>query len=283
LDILKTRADLQSELHSARAAGKRIALVPTMGYLHEGHLTLCDVAHQHGDVVIMSIYVNPLQFGPSEDLARYPRDLERDAALARERAVDFIFAPDDEEMYGADQPAVRVYAPELSNRLCGRFRPGHFEGVLTVVAKLFNIVQPNAAVFGQKDFQQHVLIRRMVRDLSYDIDIVVAPVMREKDGLAMSSRNVFLSSEERMAAVALSRALRVAQLRYRDGERNPAALLAGARQLLDGEPGVRVQYLELVDAASLETPARAADTNVMAVAALVGKTRLIDNVVISAG
>lgn len=253
-----------------------------MGYLHEGHLTLVDAARQHGDVVVMSIYVNPLQFGPAEDLARYPRDLERDAGMAREREVDLIFAPSDDEMYGGDAPAVTVHAVELANRLCGRFRPGHFEGVLTVVAKLFNIVEPDSAVFGQKDFQQHVLIRRMVQDLSYDIRIVVAPIMRERDGLAMSSRNIYLSPAERSAALTLSRALRVAQLRYRDGERSPAALIQAARQLLDAEAGIGLQYLELVDAASLETPARAADTNVMAIAALVGKTRLIDNVVISA-
>jgi pantoate--beta-alanine ligase len=190
LDIVSTRAELQAALHAARARAHRIALVPTMGYLHEGHLTLADAARQHGDVVVMSIYVNPLQFGPSEDLARYPRDLERDAQLARARGVDIIFAPSDQEMYDG-RPAVTVHAAELSDRLCGKFRPGHFEGVLTVVAKLFNIVQPNVAVFGQKDFQQWVLIRRMVKDLSFDLEIVVAPIVREADGLALSSRNVY--------------------------------------------------------------------------------------------
>ncbi len=254
-----------------------------MGYLHEGHLTLVDTAREHGDVVVMSIYVNPLQFGPKEDLARYPRDMERDTKLASARGVDIIFAPDDDEMYGSDKPAVTVHAPHLSDRLCGLFRPGHFEGVLTVVAKLFNIVQPDAAVFGQKDFQQHVLIRRMVRDLSYAIDIIVAPIMREQDGLAMSSRNVYLSGEERAAALALSRALRVAQLRYRDGERRPAMLVQSARQLLDAERGVTLQYVEVVDPASLDTPGQADDTSVMAVAAVVGKTRLIDNAILSAG
>jgi pantoate--beta-alanine ligase len=283
LDILKTRAELRAALQSARAAGRRIVLVPTMGYLHEGHLTLVDVARQHGDVIVMSIYVNPLQFGPTEDLARYPRDLERDAAMARDRGVHHIFAPDDREMYGTVKPAVTVHAPELSNRLCGLFRPGHFEGVLTVVAKLFNIVQPDAAVFGQKDFQQHVLIRRMVQDLSYDVEIVVAPIIREADGLAMSSRNVYLSREDRAAALALSRALRVAQLRFRDGERKPAALIKSARQLLDAERGIQLQYIEVVDAATLETPDEAGDTSVMALAAIVGKTRLIDNAILSAG
>jgi pantoate--beta-alanine ligase len=282
LNIFKTRAELQAAVQAARAGGKRIVLVPTMGYLHEGHLTLVDTAREHGDVVVMSIYVNPLQFGPAEDLARYPRDMERDTELARARGVDIIFAPDDDEMYGSDKPAVTVHAPHLSDRLCGLFRPGHFEGVLTVVAKLFNIVQPDAAVFGQKDFQQHVLIRRMVRDLSYPIEIIVAPIIREQDGLAMSSRNVYLSNEERAAALALSRALRVAQLRYRDGERKPAALVQSARQLLDGERGVTLQYVEVVDPASLDTPGQADDNSVMAVAAVVGKTRLIDNAILSA-
>lgn len=254
-----------------------------MGYLHEGHLTLVDIARNHGDVVIMSIYVNPLQFGPSEDLARYPRDLERDAALARGRGVHHIFAPDDQEMYGAAKPEVTVHAPRLSDRLCGLFRPGHFEGVLTVVAKLFNIVQPDAAVFGQKDFQQHVLIQRMVRDLNYDVEIVVAPIIREADGLAMSSRNVYLNAADRAAALALSRALRVAQLRYRDGERNPVQLIRSARQLLDAEPGIQLQYLEVVAPGTLATPEHADDSSVMALAAMVGKTRLIDNAILSAG
>ncbi|HEX6063640.1 MAG TPA: pantoate--beta-alanine ligase [Longimicrobiales bacterium] len=281
MNISKTRAELQAAVQSARADGKRIVLVPTMGYLHEGHLTLVDTAREHGDVVVMSIYVNPLQFGPTEDLARYPRDMARDTELARGRGVDIIFAPADAEMYGSDRPAVTVHAPRLSDRLCGLFRPGHFEGVLTVVAKLFNIVQPDAAVFGQKDFQQHVLIRRMVGDLSYPIEIIVAPIIREQDGLAMSSRNVYLSADERAAALALSRSLRVAQLRYRDGERKPAALVQSARQLLDAEKGVALQYVEVVNPASLEPPQQADDTSVMAVAAVVGKTRLIDNAILS--
>ncbi len=253
-----------------------------MGYLHEGHLTLVDVARQHG-IVVLSIYVNPLQFGPGEDLARYPRDLQRDAWMAEGRGVNVIFAPPDEEMYSSPRPAVTVHAPELSDRLCGRVRPGHFEGVLTVVAKLFNIMQPDVAVFGQKDFQQSVLIRRMVADLSYEIDIVVAPIVREPDGLAMSSRNVYLSGEERGAALALSRALRTAQLRYGQGERNPQEILRAARDVLNAEPGVRTQYLELVDAETLEAPERVHGSNVLAVAAFAGKTRLIDNVILGVG
>lgn len=282
LDVVATRAELQAVLQPLRADGKRIVLVPTMGYLHEGHLSLVERARHHGEVVIMSIYVNPLQFGPQEDLLEYPRDLERDVSLAEKRGVDFVFAPNDAEMYGASKPAVTVHAPELSNRLCGLFRPGHFEGVLTVVAKLFNIVQPHAAVFGQKDFQQWVLIRRMVADLSFDVEIVVGPIVRETDGLAMSSRNVYLSRTERESALTLSRALRAAQQKFADGERRPSELTRAARTLVHTDPSVGLQYVELVDAETLEVPARVDPHNVLAIAGLVGKTRLIDNVVIGA-
>ncbi len=281
MDIVRTRAELRARLHAARVAGRRIAFVPTMGYLHEGHLQLIDIAQQHGDLVVLSIYVNPLQFGPGEDLDRYPRDFERDAELARARGVDYLFAPDDSEMYTVPA-AVTVHAPQLSNRLCGLFRPGHFEGVLTVVAKLFNIVRPDVAVFGQKDFQQSVLIKRMVRDLSYDIDIAVAPIVREADGLAMSSRNVYLSPDERAAALTLSRALRAAQDQFRAGERNPQWIVQAARELLEQNQGVRLQYVELVAPENLETPSQAAADHVLAVAAFVGKTRLIDNVILGA-
>jgi pantoate--beta-alanine ligase len=279
VEIVRTRAELQATLPGARRAGRRIVLVPTMGYLHEGHLQLVDAAHQHGDVVIMSIYVNPLQFGPGEDLDRYPRDLARDTELAHARGVHYLFTPDDQGMYGG-RPAVTVHAAQLSDKLCGRFRPGHFEGVLTVVAKLFNIVQPDAAVFGQKDFQQSVLIKRMVRDLSYAIEIVVAPIVREPDGLALSSRNVYLSPAERAAALTLSRALRAGQQQFQNGERNPDAITGSARALLENAEGVRLQYVELVAPETLETPPVAASDSVLATAALVGKTRLIDNVII---
>ena len=267
-------------MHRDRAAGRRIALVPTMGYLHEGHLALVDAAKHHADVVVMSIYVNPLQFGPSEDLARYPRDLDRDVGMAGPRGVDYVFAPDDNEMYGGQKTAVTVHAPNLSDRMCGHFRPGHFEGVLTVVAKLFNIVRPDAAVFGQKDFQQAMLIKQMVRDLSFGIDIVVAPIVREADGLAMSSRNIYLSADERTAALALSKSLRAAQEQYRNGERNVNWLITSVRSMLQSAPGVSMQYAEIVDPQNLETPAVAGDDSVIAVAAFVGKTRLIDNVVL---
>ena len=263
-----------------RAAGKRIAFVPTMGFLHEGHLRLVDHAKKHGDVVVISIYVNPLQFGPREDLGKYPRDLDRDANLAEARGVDFVFAPSDAEMYPGERPAVTVHAPDLSNHLCGLFRPGHFEGVLTVVAKLFHIVDPDVAVFGQKDLQQSVLIKRMVQDLNFRVRIEVAPIIREPDGLAMSSRNVFLSDVDRQAALTLSRALRAAQQKFEEGEHRPVELVRVARLILEADRDVKLQYLELVDASTLETPQRAQAGNVVAVAAFVGKTRLIDNVIL---
>jgi pantoate--beta-alanine ligase len=279
LEIVDTRAGLQAALQPLRTANQRIVLVPTMGYLHEGHLSLVDAARNHGDVVVMSIYVNPLQFGPQEDLARYPRDLQRDSDMAQSRGVDFIFAPGDAEMY-AGKPAVTVHAADLANRLCGLFRPGHFEGVLTVVAKLFNIVKPNAAVFGRKDFQQWVLIKRMARDLNFELDIVVAPLVREPDGLAMSSRNIFLSDADRASALKLSRALRAGQETFAAGQRKPRAITDAARSVLSSDSNVRVQYVELVDEESLNTPEAASPNNVLAVAAIVGNTRLIDNVVI---
>ena len=280
MKIVTTRAELQAALQPLRAQGKRIAFVPTMGYLHEGHLSLVDAARAHGDVVVMSIYVNPLQFGPQEDLNRYPRDLERDGAMARARGVDWLFTPSDQEMYGATEPVVTVHAPTLSDRLCGAFRPGHFEGVLTVVAKLFNIVQPDVAVFGQKDLQQAVLIRRMVGDLSFPVRVVVAPIVREPDGLALSSRNLYLHKGERQAAVALYRALQAARAEFAKGARNAAELKQVARNVLEGAPGIELQYVEVVDADTLDAPANTAATNVMAVAALVGKTRLIDNAIL---
>ncbi|MGQ0560580.1 MAG: pantoate--beta-alanine ligase [Gemmatimonadota bacterium] len=275
--IEKTRRELRSVLAAARAQGKRIGFVPTMGYLHEGHLTLIDHARSHGVVVVMSIFVNPLQFGPKEDLATYPRDFERDRALAAERGVDILFAPSADEMYPDGRPEVTVVATELSRQLEGHFRPGHFEGVLTVVAKLFNIVQPDVAVFGQKDFQQSVLVKRMCADLDIATEIVVAPTVREADGLALSSRNVYLEGADRERALLLSRALRAARESYAAGEREPASIVERARVVLAADPNVQVQYVELSDPHDLATPERAQSGSVISVAAIVGRTRLIDN------
>ncbi len=285
MNTVVTRAELRAAVAAARASGARIGLVPTMGYLHEGHLSLVDVARSATDFVVMTIFVNPLQFGAGEDLARYPRDLERDARLAEGRGVALLFVPSVAEMYPAGEPGVQVMPGPLADRLCGAVRPGHFQGVLTVVAKLFNLVQPDVAVFGRKDFQQAMLIRAMVRDLDFPLEVVVAPTTRESDGLALSSRNVYLDREERRAALALHRALSAARGAYAAGLRDPAALLGAARTVLEAEPRVRTQYLELVDAESLvsvlDTGREAKPTDTMAVAAFVGQTRLIDNVALA--
>jgi pantoate--beta-alanine ligase len=279
--IVHSVAELREHVARARADGRRIGLVPTMGALHEGHLQLCDIASTSADVVVLSIFVNPLQFGPTEDFERYPRDLERDARLVATRGVSIVFAPDAAEVYPDGTAQVRVHAPELSDVLCGRFRPGHFEGVLTVVAKLFNMVQPDCAVFGQKDLQQAVLIRRMARDLDFDIDIVVGPIVREHDGLAMSSRNAYLSAEERRAALSLYRSLQAAQHAFERGATAPADIVAAAAATLNGEAGVAVQYVEVVDPEALARPERAKRGDAVAVAAHVGGTRLIDNHVLA--
>jgi pantoate--beta-alanine ligase len=264
-------------LQAVRSQGKRIALVPTMGYLHEGHLSLVDRAREVADVVVMSIFVNPLQFGPSEDLARYPRDLARDSGMAEQRGVDVLFVPTDDQMYPGGRPAVTVVANELTRRMEGAFRPGHFEGVLTVVAKLFNIVQPDSAVFGQKDFQQCVVVTRMCSDLNMPVAIEIVPTVREADGLAMSSRNVYLSRQERQSALLLPRSLRAARALFAKGERNAEALLHAAHEILAADAGVELQYVELVEPTTLESVQQAASDSVMALAAKVGKTRLIDN------
>jgi pantoate--beta-alanine ligase len=274
-------AVLRRELALLRSRGQRIGFVPTMGFLHQGHLSLVERARAHSDLVVMSIFVNPLQFGPKEDLATYPRDFERDSRLAEEQGVDLLFVPTDGEMYPSTRPQITLVAPELTDRLCGHFRPGHFEGVLTVVAKLFNIVQPDVAVFGQKDYQQSMLIRRMVRDLDMPIDIQVAPIVREPDGLALSSRNVYLDADSRRAALTLNRALGAAADTFRNGERTVAALLAAAYAVLEPETAVRVQYLEIVNPDNLAPVESASAGDVAAIAAFVGRTRLIDNAILS--
>jgi pantoate--beta-alanine ligase len=252
-----------------------------MGALHDGHLSLVDVARREAAFVVISVFVNPLQFAPTEDLAAYPRDPAGDAAKAATRGVDLLFAPAGAEMYPA--PArVRVEPQALADRWEGAVRPGHFGGMLTVVAKLLNIVQPDVAAFGQKDAQQVALVRAMVRDLDFPVEIVVAPTVREADGLAMSSRNAYLGADHRDRAAALSRALAGLVERYRRGERTPAALEAGARAVLDVEPDVAVDYLAVVHPDTLEPAAEATAGSLVLLAARVGRTRLLDNVVLPA-
>jgi pantoate--beta-alanine ligase len=271
-------ADLRTTLRESRARGARIGFVPTMGALHDGHLALVDAARAKHDVVVMSVFVNPTQFGPTEDFTRYPRDEEGDAALASARGVDVFFVPEAGEIYpgGAD---VRVVSDEIAGRWEGAVRPGHFAGVLTVVAKLFNIVAPDAAVFGRKDLQQAALIRRMVRDLDFPIEIVVAPTVRESDGLARSSRNRYLRADDRDRALSLVRALRHVCDRVSAGESDAAALQREGAELVQ-RSGAALDYFAIVDGETLAPLANANAESAAIVAARIGTTRLIDNMIV---
>ncbi len=275
-------ADLRAWVAERHGTGQRVGLVPTMGALHEGHLVLVDEARRRNLAVVMSIFVNPLQFGPHEDFAHYPRDLDRDHALAAARGVEALFVPSPATMYppGVD---TRVVPGAAASRWEGEFRPGHFTGVLTVVAKLFHLVLPDVAVFGQKDFQQAVLVRQMVRDLDFPLELVVVPTVREADGLALSSRNAYLSPEERVRALALSRGLQSAHEAWRGGERGGAAIERRVWMELERDPGITVEYVAVVDPERLEPLDRVGSDTTVAVAARVGTTRLIDNIVLSVG
>jgi pantoate--beta-alanine ligase len=256
-----------------------VGLVPTMGFLHEGHLALVDRAREASDWTAMSIFVNPLQFGPAEDLDRYPRDLERDLELARERGVELVFAPTAAEMYPRGEPRVAVVPGPMADRLCGASRPGHFRGVLTVVAKLLGIFTPDLAVFGQKDYQQAALIRAMVEDLDLPVEVRVGATVRDPDGLAMSSRNAYLSAEERGRALGLHAALAEARALFAAGEDDAQLLRARMRSILDLR-GIQLEYAEVVDPDTLESVAHARSGCVCAIAARVGSTRLIDNLIL---
>jgi pantoate--beta-alanine ligase len=259
-----------------RAAGQRVALVPTMGALHEGHLALVDEARRRADAVVMSIFVNPIQFGPGEDFDGYPRDLDRDRDLARSRGVAALFVPSPEVMYPAGAE-VRVAAGVTAARWEGEYRPGHFEGVLTIVAKLLHIVEPDVAVFGQKDIQQATLIRVMVRDLDWGLDLVVAPTVRAPDGMALSSRNAYLSSAQREQALAISRGLKRADQAWRRGTRDAASLEALVREEIAAAQGLTVDYVAIAEPAHMQPVVQADVGTIIAVAVRVGKTRLIDN------
>ncbi len=270
---------MRAECGALRFGGRRLGLVPTMGALHEGHLSLLRAARAQCDVVAASIFVNPTQFGPQEDLAKYPRPFGRDCESLRAEGVDLLFAPSVEEMYPAGA-VTYVNVDGLGERLCGRSRPGHFQGVATIVSKLFHAVQPDVAFFGQKDAAQVAVVRAMVRDLLLPVEIVACPIVREADGLALSSRNVYLNLEQRRQALALSRSLfRVREL-YDDGELDAARLIAAGMEEFSREPGVRLDFLEIVDAGSLESLETVEPGALVAVAAYLGGTRLIDNVVL---
>jgi pantoate--beta-alanine ligase len=274
--------ELRSWARTERAARREIGLVPTMGYLHEGHLALVDAARQRADSVVLTIFVNPLQFGPSEDLARYPRDLPRDRALAAGRGVDALFVPSVDSMYPPGSE-VRVIPGPTADRWEGAVRPGHFAGVLTVVAKLFHLVEPDLACFGQKDIQQLTLVRRMVRDLDWPIEIVGVPTVREADGLALSSRNAYLSAEDRRGALGLSRALQAAHLAWCEGEQRASLLEARMRQEFARYPELLVDYIAIGDPETLAPVATVDGRTIVAVAGRVGRTRLIDNIGLAEG
>jgi pantoate--beta-alanine ligase len=279
LQLLTTIDEMRDASRAARRAGLRLGFIPTMGALHEGHLSLVRAANAVCDAIVASIFVNPTQFGPNEDLAKYPRSFERDRELLAREGVDFLFAPSVEEMYPAGS-VTWVTVEEMSNKLDGRSRPGHFRGVTTVVAKLFHIVEPNTAFFGQKDAAQVAIIRRMVRDLNLPVEIVSCPIVREPDGLAMSSRNVYLNPEQRRQALILHRCLQQVEQMVKAGESDASRLAAAGRDEFAKEPSVRVDYFEIVNPHTLDPVANVAEGALVAVAAYVGTTRLIDNVLI---
>jgi len=279
---LERIAEVRSRCDAERRAGRTVGLVPTMGSFHAGHRSLMRAARAADDFVVVSLFVNPLQFAPTEDLAAYPRDPEGDAAVAGAEGVDVLFAPTVEEMYPAGWPvATTVHVEGLTDVLCGRSRPGHFDGVTTVVAKLFSIVGPCRAYFGRKDAQQLAVVRRMVADLDLPVDVVGCPLVRETEGLAMSSRNAYLAGDERAAAVVISRALREAVDAIRAGERNPVTVQAALAGRIAAEPLVRLDYAEVVDAETLTPLERIEGRLLLAVAAFVGRARLIDNAVVT--
>lgn len=278
MQIVSTIREMYSISEAVRKAGKTIVLVPTMGYFHEGHLSLMREGRRRGDVLVISLFVNPTQFGEGEDYEVYPRDFSRDKSMAEEVGVDILFAPPVEEMYpGGYQTFVGV--ERVTRPMEGQFRPTHFRGVTTVVAKLFNIVKPHIAVFGEKDFQQLVVIRRMVEDLNMGVEIIGIPILRERDGLAMSSRNTYLTFEQRKAALSLNRSLQKASELFRSGERNPRRIIDAVREVIERAKGVTIEYVEIRDAQTLEEIEIIEDQAVIALAMKVGKVRLIDNFV----
>lgn len=278
MKIIEHTSEMLAFSESLRLKGQRIVFVPTMGYFHDGHLSLMREGRKRGDCLIISIYVNPTQFGPGEDFEKYPRDFEKDKHLAHGVGVDVIFYPKNTEMYPSDfQTYVNV--EKVTQNLCGASRHGHFKGVTTVCTKLFNLVKPHVAIFGRKDFQQFVAIKQMVQDLNMDIEIVGMPTAREEDGLAMSSRNVYLKEEERKSALSLSRSLKLAKEMYEGGERNTAVILHEVKKYIEGHASTRIDYTKICDATTLEDIDQLEGDAVLALAVRIGSTRLIDNYV----
>ncbi len=276
MKIVKTIDEVRAAVRAWRAEGLSVGLVPTMGYLHEGHASLIDASHRDNDRTVVSDFVNPMQFGPSEDLESYPRDIEHDAALAEAHGCDLIFHPEPSEMYHEGFSSF-VDMTVLTEELCGLSRPVHFRGVCTVVSKLFNIVMPDRAYFGKKDAQQLAVIKHMVDDLNIDIEIVGCPIIREPDGLAKSSRNTYLSEDERKAALVLSQAIKLGSDMVRDGEKDCVAVIEAMTKHINAEPLARIDYVKIVDLATMQQIGRLDRPALCAIAVFIGKTRLIDN------
>lgn len=278
MEVIKTIKEMKEFSSQARRAGKTIAFVPTMGYFHDGHLSLMREGRRRGNLLIISLFVNPTQFGPNEDFKNYPRDFERDSKMAEEVGVDVLFAPEASDMYPLNHQTI-VRVEKVTQNLCGRSRPIHFQGVTTVVMMLFEIVMPHVAIFGEKDYQQLVTIQQMVRDLHLSVEVVGMPTVREADGLAMSSRNAYLLPEERKAAPSLYRSLQKAKELLRKGERKADRILHEMKGIFQSKPLVRIDYVQICDATTLQDVDRIEGDVVVALAAYLGKTRLIDNLV----
>lgn len=276
MKVINSVEKMQLFSESLRSRRKKIAFVPTMGYFHDGHLALMQEAKKVADYTVVSIYVNPTQFGPKEDFSKYPRDIARDLKMAKSVHVDVIFYPSDQEMYPENYQTY-VDVEDVTGHLCGLSRPGHFRGVTTVCNKLFNIVKPHVAVFGKKDFQQYITIKRMVEDLNMDLKIIGFPTIREKDGLAMSSRNKYLSEDERQSALSLFSSLRLAQKLYSEGERKSSVIISEVKKMIKKAPFTTIDYVQVCDTQTLKDVRQVNVKSVIALAVKVGKTRLIDN------
>jgi pantoate--beta-alanine ligase len=280
MKIIASVDQMKKTAERLKSKGKTIGFVPTMGFLHQGHLRLVRESLRRADATVVSIFVNPAQFGPGEDFKDYPRDLKKDSELLKKQGVDYLFVPEPDEMYpGGYKTYVEVH--DLQTKLCGRSRPTHFRGVCTVVLKLFNIVKPDISFFGQKDAQQAIIIKRMVRELNSDVQVEVLATVREKDGLALSSRNIYLNKEQRKAALVLSKSLKEAEAMVRKGERDAAAILDRVKEIIGKEPLARIDYIEIVDMEELKPITRIEKQALAALAIFVGKARLIDNTILS--
>ena len=281
IPVVKTVKEVREFVKDARRNGKTIGFVPTMGFLHEGHKSLIVRAAKENDVVVVSDFVNPTQFGPNEDFEAYPRDIDKDACLCEEAGADIIFNPEPDEMYSS--PLTTISVDKITNGLCGKTRPIHFNGVCTVVSKLFNIVTPDRAYFGEKDAQQLIVVKKMVKDLNFDIEIIGCPIIRESDGLAKSSRNTYLNTEERSAALCLSRSLKIGKEMIENGEKEAQAVKNAIISEIEKEPLAKIDYVEIVDLDNLESTNRTDVGILCAMAVYIGKTRLIDNFIIEKG